>query len=239
MTLLDHIIELRNRLMWSAGAVLLFTILAFVFANQLFGILTRPAGNTQFVYLEVPSMITIYMQVCLTAGIIAAMPVIIYQFIMFIAPGLKPNEKKYVYIIIPWVFVMFLLGVGFGYFLFLPNAINFLTTFANNIATPMITIDSYIGFLTRMLLVLGLIFETPVITTFLARMGIVSWRWLRNKWKIAIIGAFVISAVITPTPDPINQTIVAAPLIVLYGLSIILAWMVQRRKPKVEPSPIG
>jgi len=132
--------------------------------------------------------------------------------------------------VIPWMFLMFLAGVAFGYFLFLPNAITFLTTFANDIAAPMITINSYVSFLTRMLLVLGLVFEMPVVTTFLARMRIISWKWLANKWKIAVIGIFVTAAIITPTPDPINQTIVAAPLLILYGLSIGLAWLVRRRK---------
>jgi sec-independent protein translocase protein TatC len=235
MSLMDHLLELRNRLMVAAGAVLVTTIVAFVFANQLFEILKYPAGNTQFVFTEVPSMIGIYMQVCLMAGIIVAMPVIVYEFIMFVSPGLTSKEKKYVYLIIPWIFLMFLVGVAFGYFVFLPKAINFLTTFATNIATPMITIDSYVSFLTKMLLVLGLVFEAPVISTFLARLGIITYKWLAKQWKISIIGAFVIAAVITPTPDPINQSIVAAPLIVLYYLSVILARIVQRKK-KVETS---
>jgi sec-independent protein translocase protein TatC len=230
MTLLEHILELRNRLMWAAGAVLITTILAFVFATQLFEFMTWPAGNLQFVYITVPSMITIYMQVCLTAGIIVSMPFLIYQFIMYVSPGLMPHEKKYVYLIIPWIFLMFLAGVAFGYFVFLPKAIEFLTTFGNDIATPMITIDSYIGFLTRMLLVLGLIFELPVITTFLARLGMLTSKWLLNKWKIAIVGSFIAAAIITPTPDPISQTIVAAPLIVLYFLSIWLAKLVEKKK---------
>jgi len=214
--------------MWSAVAVLVLTIAAFFFANQLFDILTYPARNVQLVFLEVTAMLSIYMKVCLTAGIIGAMPFLIYQFIMFIAPGLTTNEKRYVFISIPWIFVMFLTGVTFGYFLFLPNAITFLTTFANDIATPTIRIDAYVSFITRMLLVLGLIFELPVIMTLLGRIGVVSSKWLIEKWKIAIILSFVLSAVVTPTSDPLNMAIVAAPIIILYLMSIGLVKLVQK-----------
>jgi sec-independent protein translocase protein TatC len=229
---MDHIHEIRRRLMWSAAAVLVFTIFAFFFANQLFDIMIYPAHNVSLVYLEVTAMLSIYMKVCLTAGIIAAMPVLIYHFIMFVAPGLTPKEKKCVLIVVPWIFAMFLAGAAFGYFLFLPKAITFLTTFANDIAAPMIRIDSYIDFLTRMLLALGLIFEMPVIMTFLGRLGIVSPKWLVNKWKIAIILAFVVAAIVTPTTDPLNMMIFATPIIILYGMSIWLVWLVQKKKPE-------
>jgi len=126
--------------------------------------------------------------------------------------------------------VMFVGGVLFGYFVLIPPAMQFLLNFGANIATPQIRIGNYISLVSRLLLAIGLVFEMPVITTFLARLGILSWRWLANQWKWAVILAFVLGALITPTLDPVNQTLVAAPLILLYLLSILLAKMVEKRK---------
>jgi sec-independent protein translocase protein TatC len=175
-------------------------------------------------------MIGIVMRVCLISGIILAIPYLTYEFIMFVAPALTPKEKRYVYLILPWIALMFAGGVVFGYFILIPPAIRFLTTFGSNIATPQIRIANYISIVTRLLLAIGLVFEMPVVSTFLARLGIVSSQWLASKRKIAIILAFVLAAIITPTFDPINQSLVAVPLVVLYELSIWLARLVQKKK---------
>jgi sec-independent protein translocase protein TatC len=234
MTLLGHLLELRKRVFYSAIAMVVTIAVSFIFANQLFEILKAPAAATgiTFVYIDVTEMIGIYMKVCVVAGFVLASPFLLYQFVMFVAPGLKPNEKKYVQIVLPWVGLMFIGGVVFGYYIFLPPALKFLLTFANDIATPSIRISNYVDVITRFLLAAGLIFELPVFCTFLAKIGIVTSKWLAGKRKWAIILAFVASALITPTPDPINQTIVAIPMIVLYEISIWLAWFVQRGKRK-------
>ncbi len=132
---------------------------------------------------------------------------------------------------------MFLGGVVFGYFILIPPAMRFLLTFGSDIAMPQIKIGNYISIVTRLLLAIGLVFEMPVVTTFLARIGIVKPEWLASKRKMAIVVAFVVAAIITPTYDPINQSLVAVPLIVLYEMSIWLAKLVYRRKqaaPVVE-----
>jgi len=175
-------------------------------------------------------MLSTYMQVCFIGGIIIAMPVLVYELIAFVAPALTPREKKYVWIVLPFIILMFIGGVLFGYFVLIPPAMNFLLSFGSGIATPQIRIGNYISLVSRLLLAIGLIFETPVITTFLARLGIVSSRWLARQWKWVVILAFVLGAVITPTLDPVNQTLVAVPLILLYLLSILLARMVERRR---------
>ncbi len=234
LTLLDHLLELRNRLTYSAIALVVTIGISFIFANQLFEILTRPAGQQQFVFIEVTEMMSVYMKVCLAAGLVLAMPYIIYHIVMFVTPGLTKKEKRMVNLIIPWVGLMFIGGVVFGYFVLLPPALKFLFNFGTNIAIPQIRIENYISVVTRLLLVIGLVFELPVLITFLARIGIVNSKALSKQRKWAYVMAFVISAIITPTMDPVNQTIVAAPLIVLYEISIVLAWLVQKKKIEAQ-----
>ena len=138
--------------------------------------------------------------------------------------------------VLPWIAVMFIGGVFFGYFVLIPPATKFLITFGSDIATPEIRIGNYIAIVTRLLLAIGLVFETPVVTTFLSRLGIITPKWLSDKRKPAIILAFVLAAAITPTFDPINQSLVAVPLIILYEMSIWLAKLVYRKRPQVVTS---
>jgi len=230
---LGHLRELRSRLTRCIIAVVITTIISFIFADNILTILKYPAGNASFIFTEVTEMIGIYMRVSLTGGIILAMPYIIYEAIMFVSPALTRQEKKYVYLVVPWVALMFIGGVIFGYFVLVPPAMRFLLTFGKDIATPQIKIGNYISVITRLLLAIGLVFELPVVTTLMARIGVISHRWLANKRKIAILLAFVAGAIITPTFDPINQTLVAVPLIILYEMSIWLAWLVEKKKREI------
>ncbi len=253
LTVLEHVRELRQRLTWSVIAVAITTVISFVFAQQIFDLLTYkspldravfnvlvnrfhllPAPDVGLVYIEMTEMLGTYMKVCLVAGIILAIPYLLYQLIMFISPGLTPKEKRYVYVALPWVSLMFLFGVAFGYFILLPPATRFLLTFGGDIATPQIRIGNYISLVTRLLLAIGLVFELPVIVTLLARIGVVTSKWLAGKRRLAIVGAFVLGAAITPTLDPVNQTLVALPLILLYEVSIWLARFAQKKR---EPRP--
>ncbi len=160
------------------------------------------------------------------------MPYLTYELIMFVSPALTRKEKRYVYLILPWIALMFTAGVVFTYFILLPPSTRILTTFGSEIATPQIKIGSYISTVTRLLLVVGLIFELPVVTTFLARLGVITGKWMAGKRKIAIILAFILGGIITPTLDPINQTLVSLPLIVLWEMSIWLAKLVHKKKPR-------
>jgi sec-independent protein translocase protein TatC len=232
LTVLGHLHELRNRLIKCVIALVITTVVAFVFADWIFYALILPTGGIQLIYIEMTEMLGTYMRVALAGGIVLAMPYLVYQVIMFVAPALTAGEKKYVYLILPWVGLMFVGGVIFGYFVLIPPAIRFLLTFGSNIAIPQIKVGSYISLVTRLLLAIGLVFELPVITTFLARIGIIKAKWLADRRRIAIILAFVLGAVITPTFDPINQTLVAVPLIVLYEMSIWLARLVQKKEPR-------
>ncbi len=236
-TVLGHLGELRSRLIKCSIVVVIGIIAGFIFSKQIFDILLRPAGGVKFIYTDMTEMMGTWMRVCLFAGLVLAAPFIIYQVIIFVSPALTRKEKKYLYLILPWVCLMFVGGVVFGYFVLLPPAINILTTWGADIATPQIKIGNYISLITRLLLAIGLVFEMPVISTFLVRIGVIKSSWLAGKRKFAIVGAFILGAIITPTFDPINQTLVALPLIVLYELSIWLARIVQpRASRKVMPA---
>jgi sec-independent protein translocase protein TatC len=230
LSILGHFQELRRRLIWSVLAVAIGAIICFVFRDWLIYYLKLPAGNPDLIRTEVTEAIAIYMRVALYGGIILAMPFITYHAIMFVSPALLPHEKKLVFLVLPWIAIMFLGGVAFGYFILLPPALRFLFDFGSNVSAPMFRIGNYISVVTRLLLAIGLVFEMPVVTTFLARIGIVKPDWLAGKRKIAIVIAFIGAAIITPTFDPINQSLVAVPLIALYEMSIWLARLVYRRK---------
>ncbi len=236
LTILEHLGELRQRLIKCVIAILITTILSFIFAKQIFDILILPAEGINLIYIEMTEMISTYMKVSLTSGIILAMPYLIYHLLMFVSLGLTSKERRNIYLILPWIALMFAAGVVFGYFILVPPATKFLLTWGADIATPQIKIGNYISIVTRLLLAIGLVFEMPVVTTLLSRLGIITPRWLSDKRKPAIIFAFILAAIITPTFDPVNQTLVAAPLIVLYELSIWLAKLVHRKPTQVATS---
>ena len=236
LTVLGHLSELRHRLIKCIIAVSITSIISFVFAKQIFHILILPTEGINLIYIEMTEMIGTYMKVSLASGIILAMPYLIYQLLMFVLPALASKEKKKVFLILPWAALMFMGGVVFGYFVLLPPATKFLTTFGSEIAAPQIKIGNYISVVTRLLLAVGLVFELPLLTTFLTRLGVITPKWLADKRKMAIIFAFILAAIITPTFDPINQSLVAIPIIILYEMSIWLAKLVQRKRPRVTTS---
>ena len=236
LTVFGHLHELRSRLIKSVFAVAITTILAFIFADWILYFLILPAGSVNLIYVEMTEMLGTYMRVSLVAGIALAMPYLVYQVIMFVSPALTPREKKYVFLVLPWIGLMFIGGVVFGYFVLIPPALKFLLTFGANIATPQIKVGNYIALVTRLLLSIGLVFELPVVTTFLARIGVVKAKWLADRRRPAIIIAFILAAMITPTFDPINQSLVAVPLIVLYELSSWLARLVQKKPNEAAAS---
>lgn len=236
---LGHLRELRTRLIWCLVALAIASAASFFLFDYIMAALKAPAGQINLVFIEVTEGVSVYMKVCLVAGAILASPFIIYQTLMFILPALTRREKKMVLLLLPWVTFMFLGGVAFGYFVLIPPATQFLLSFGESIATPQLRVGNYVTFVARLLLTIGLIFELPVVTTALARMGLVSWRFLARQRRVAIVLAFVLAAVLTPTIDPVNQILVTVPLIILYEAGIWLARLVQRPRaaeiPAVEP----
>jgi sec-independent protein translocase protein TatC len=230
-TLRGHLEEIRRRLIFSVIAVVITTAASFVFARQIFEFFqSRAPEDTVFIAIEVSEKINVYMQVCLYSGIVLALPFLIFQIVMFVRPALTRDERKYLYILLPGVLLFFLAGAAFTYYVFLPPALDFLINFSVVEAVPQIRIGSYISMVAKMLFIMGLVFELPIVIYFFARIGILTPRGLSRFRKFAYVGAFIVSAIITPTVDPINQTIVAAPIIILYEIGILFAWLAQRQR---------
>lgn len=165
-------------------------------------------------------------------GFALALPFLVYQFIMFVRPGLKANERGYLYLLLPGILFSFAAGAAFGYFILIPPMVNFLITFGSDIATPQIRVGNFVSLMMRLLFAIGLSFEMPVVIFFLSRIGIVNPERLSRFRKFAFILAFVVGAAITPTFDPVNQTIVALPLVVLYEIGILLSRIARKREKK-------
>ncbi len=231
LSVLGHIGELRNRLVRSVIVVAVTIMISFAFYQQLFQVLLVPAPpGISLQAIKMTEMIGATMRVVLISGFILAMPYLTYELIMFVSPGLTRQEKKYVYLILPWIALMFAAGVAFAYFVLVPRITGFLISWGSDIVSIQPTFSDYVNVVTRLLLAVGLVFEMPVVTTFLARIGIIKPNWLSDRRKPAIIVAFILAAMITPTIDPINQTIIAVPLIGLYEMSIWLAKLAYKRK---------
>lgn len=168
-----------------------------------------------------------YFRVSLLVGLALAMPVIVYQVLAFVGPGLTPNERRWVYPIVAGASFMFVAGCVFAYYVEMPPALNFLLDAPGDFATPLISVQKYVGFATKLMLVTGLVFETPLLVMGLAKLGVVHSRRLLGWWRYALVGAFILSAIVTPSIDPITQTMVALPMIVLYFVGIGLAKLVE------------
>jgi len=160
-------------------------------------------------------------------GIVLAMPVFLWQFLAFVGPGLTRNEKKWAYPIVAGATAMFVGGCAFAYYVELPPALSFLLD-SGGVATPMISVQKYVDFVTKMMVVNGLAFQVPLIVMGLAKVGVVTSKKLLGWWRFAIVGAFIISAIVTPSIDPVTQTLVAGPMIILYFAGILLAKMVEK-----------
>ncbi len=234
LTLMEHLQELRNRLMISSVAVILGLAVSAYFGKDLLKFLKEPAEDRSpdlhFQFIEPFELFVTYFKVALLGGLILAMPVIVYQILRFVSPGLKPGERKWLYGTVVGASALFLAGAAFGYYIALPPAMDFLLNFDKDLATPGIRISSYIDFVTRLVFWIGVSFETPLVIMFLARFRVVRAAQLVRWWRLAIVAAFVVAAIVTPTIDPVTQSLVAGPIIVLYFLGIGLAVLVQPRR---------
>ncbi|MFC1901003.1 twin-arginine translocase subunit TatC [Chloroflexota bacterium] len=234
LSLIGHIGELRKRLIRSVIVVLIATIVGFVFWRPLLELLKYPTPDIVLSTIEFTEGIGSAMRIAITAGIIVSIPWLTYELIMFVSPALTRREKKYVYIILPWIALMFIAGVAFCYFIIMPRMVEFLYLFSADVANPLPRLKDFISLTSRLLLIVGLMFEMPVVTTFLARIGVLKPEWLSGGWRIAVVAAFILAAFITPTIDPINQCLVAAPMLVLYVMCIWLAKLVYKKKETAE-----
>lgn len=223
MTIVEHLEELRDRLIVIVVALAVSTGFSFFYMRDLMVALTNLVGKDfELLGLSPMEQIVAPMKVALIAGIALAMPVIIYEVVRYLLPALTPQEKRYLYMLLPGGTISFMLGLAFAYFAMLPAMLNFLQGFMGGVIKAQWSADKYISFVTTILFWMGLVFELPLVMFFLAKLRIVTARVLIRFWRFWVLIAAVIAAIITPTPDPINMGIVMIPLIALYGLGILL-----------------
>ena len=229
MTLADHLRELRERLLKSVIALVVGTAVGLAFAEQILKVLLAPYGPAKQLLVTSPiSPLTNVFTVSVTTGAILALPFILYQALAFIFPGLLPHERRWVMIALPFGFGLFLLGVLFAFFVMLPAAVGFLTGIFPSVFNVALTPDDYIPFVAGVMFWMGVAFEMPLIIFVLAKANVINANLLKRHWRWAVVIVAVLAALITPTPDPLNMTIVMVPLLLLYGLSIILAYLARR-----------
>jgi sec-independent protein translocase protein TatC len=222
MSIWGHLEELRKRLLVAVAALVAAAGLAFYFAPRLLDILAMPVGGLENLHvIRVTENISVTMKVALLGGAILAMPVIVYELLAFILPGLHRSEKRWLYFGVPAASLLFLGGVAFAYYVMLPVAIPFLTSFLDTQSN--IILSDYIDFVTNLLFYIGLSFEIPLIVFILAKLKLVTASLLLKQWRIAILVIAGIAAIATPTTDPVNMAILMVPLFFLYWLSVLLA----------------
>ena len=225
--LLRHLDELRKRIFKAFLALIFATGISFTFSQQLIEYLATPVGGIEnLVSIELTENIASFMKVSLLGGFVLAMPVIVYQIMAFILPGLKRSEQRWLLVIVPFATLLFAGGVAFTWFVMLPTAIPFLVEFMG--ITTQVRPDNYFNFITQMMFWIGVCFEMPLVMMFLAKLKFITARQLLSGWRYAIVAIAVVAAVVTPTVDPVSMGLVMAPLLGLYVISIILAAIVGR-----------
>lgn len=238
MSLMEHLDELRRRIIHSALYLAVGFIIAWVFHNPIVAFFQAPLERIgkSLVFTHPMDALNLQLQASLLAGAIIACPFILYQVWLFIAPGLYQKEKRFVIPFMAATVGLFLAGAAFGYFYVLPGAIKILVVDMGRNFTPMITIEDYTSFFLSIILGLGISFEMPILIFFLAMFGIVSPQFLWKNIRYAILAIFLVAAIITPSPDPWTMCIYAIPMLALYLIGIAVAWWVHPSRRKAKES---
>jgi len=221
-----HLEELRKRLIICFIAIGIGFFAAYGFKEELFKILMRPliaamSPGEKLIFTGIAEAFFCYLKVAFLAGILIAVPVIMYELWLFIAPGLHTHERRFLAPVVILSSFFFMGGALFGYFVVFPYAFKYLMSFASDYVKPLPDMKEYLSLASMLLLAFGLIFELPLFLTMLARIGIVSVSFLKKNRKYAFLLSFVVAAILTPTPDIVNQLLMAGPLMVLYEISIL------------------
>ncbi len=235
MTILDHLRELRTRVIYIFIAVFVGFVVSWIFREELFAFLQTPLISTtvdtdlkQMHHKDLSEPFLVLLKAAIFGGIFLSSPFILAQLWLFIAPALYPDEKKFAFPFIFFATFFFIAGASFCFFLVMPYGFDFLLKFTDG-STPELMMKEYLDLVTKLLLGFGFVFELPVVTAFLAKMGVITHVHLIKFWRYSIVIAFVIAAMLTP-PDVITQTMMAGPLILLYTISIGVAYVISKGK---------
>jgi sec-independent protein translocase protein TatC len=236
MSLMEHLTELRKRLIHSTVYLLIGFCVAYAFHVRLYGIIQKPLNDLHIAlnYTHPTDPLNLYLKTALYGGIILASPFILYQLWLFIAPGMYANEKRYVVPFMAATIVLFLSGAWFGYHWVFPGALKVLIGGFGKNFNPVLTIEDYTNFFLAVILGLGVTFELPILIFFLALFGIVDAKFLVQHIRYAILAIFIIAAIICPTPDPIGMCLFASPMLVLYLIGVGIAFLVHPARRKAR-----
>ena len=241
MGFLDHLEELRTRLVYSIAAVAVGFFACWWKVETIYDVMQRPimkalkdnGMSERLVYLNPTEPFNLYLKIAALAGLFLTSPFVLYQVWMFISPGLYRNEKRYVVPFMVSTIALFSAGGYFGYKIVYPQALGFLIHFGRQFQ-PMITIGEYTSLFLSIILGMGLVFELPILIFFLALMGMITARFMWKNFRYAILVIFIVAAIVSPTPDVLNMCIFAAPMIALYALSIGIAWAVHPKQRRAR-----
>jgi len=232
LSLIEHLEELRRRLYVVSIAVAVTTVIAFTFSETLVRFLLVPTGVDRCIALSPTENFTTFMRISLFAGLALAMPVILYEIYAYVDPALMPNERRFVLTLGPFVLLLFASGMAFCYFILLPKALEFLLHFGEAVIDNQLRCGEYFSFATTFILGMGIVFEVPAIMFAVIRVGIVSRARLAGLRRYVFLGSFLAAAILTPTPDPFNQTLVALPLYVLFEFGLLLGHFAERSRAR-------
>jgi sec-independent protein translocase protein TatC len=224
MSFWEHVEELRGRLLIALIALAITTGASFLFADQLIYLLAEPIGSVDALQsIEVTENVAVFMRVALLSGFAISLPVILYELLAFILPGLKKNEKKWVFSAIFFGTILFFGGAAFAYLVMLPVSVRFLIDFLAVETKP--RLSSYINFITNLIFWMGIAFQFPILIFALAKLRVVSVKALAKGWRVSLVVIAILAAMITPTVDPVNMALLMAPLFVLYLVSVFFAFL--------------
>lgn len=226
MTLIGHLTELRRRLIIALLAIIGFSIIGYVFSEQIIKVLTVPIG--ELIFLSPTEAFYTHIRVAIYAGFILALPVVIHQVWRFVLPALNQNERKLLYLLVPLSLLLFFLGLAFSFFIVIPFGMRFFLGFSGPGLRPMLTLDYYISFVITITIPFGILFQLPLVQGFLIRFRLVTVKQLERMRKYVVVGAFVVGALFTP-PDVLSQVFLAVPLILLFELGLIMGRIISPR----------
>lgn len=228
-TLIEHLSELRGRIVISLISLGLAAAVSFSFVSPLLSFLKLPAAGLigKLVFFSPQEALMIYMRIAFLAGLIISMPVILYQLWAFVRPAMEERLRRHAAYFIFFSSLAFMAGCVFAYSVIIPAALKFCLSFSGQDLEPLISADKYISFVTGLIMGTGVVFQIPVLSFILTKLGVINARFLRGKYRFAIVGIFIVAAVITPTPDAFNMLILAGPMLLLYELSIWVSFFAQ------------
>jgi sec-independent protein translocase protein TatC len=229
LTVIEHFSELRKRLMIIAIAVIIGTILSYKYIDLLIDIIVKPSQGLDFIYLSPPELFMAYIKIALLVGFTITSPITLIQIWLFVKPGLKVKERKYLLFSLLMGVVFFIVGVVFSYFTIIPITINFFVQVQVAQISPLFSFENYISFILSLLLSFGLVFELPLLISLLSMLNLVTTNTLKKYRKIVILVTFIVAAILTP-PDVLSQTLMAIPMLFLYEFSILIATSIEKSK---------